>query len=66
LSFGTDDELPTLYYSAAGSPPNLCRDLRVTDPHARYFGAPLEQRTLVTDETVARGVIRYANWLAGR
>jgi len=25
-----------------------------TDPHARYFGNLLEQRTLVTDDTAAR------------
>lgn len=38
----------------------------VTDPHARYFGTALESRTLVTDDTGARGRIRFANWLAGR
>ena len=36
----------------------------VTDPHARYFGTPLEERTLVTD--VAGGRIRFADWLPGR
>jgi len=38
----------------------------VTDPHARYFGAGVESRTLVTDDTAARGKIRFGNWLAGR
>jgi uncharacterized protein YbjT (DUF2867 family) len=38
----------------------------VTDPHARYFGTPLESRTLVTADTAARGRIRFGNWLAGR
>jgi uncharacterized protein YbjT (DUF2867 family) len=36
----------------------------VTDPDARYFGTPLQERTLVTD--AAGGKIRFANWLAGR
>jgi uncharacterized protein YbjT (DUF2867 family) len=36
----------------------------VTDPHARYFGTALQERTLVTD--AAWGRIRLANWLAGR
>ena len=38
----------------------------VTDPNARYFGALLGQRTLVTDDTAARGVIRFGAWLPGR
>jgi uncharacterized protein YbjT (DUF2867 family) len=38
----------------------------VTDPHARYFGTPLESRSLVTDDDAARGRIRFGNWLAGR
>jgi uncharacterized protein YbjT (DUF2867 family) len=44
------------------------RDTRVvvTDPHARYFGTALESRTLVTDDTAARGRIHFGNWLAGR
>ncbi len=36
----------------------------VTDPHARYFGTPLQERTLVTD--VVGGRIRYADWLTWR
>jgi len=36
----------------------------VTDPHARYFGTPLQERTLVTE--VAGGRIRFADWLPGR
>ena len=36
----------------------------VTDPHARYFGTALQERTLVAD--VAGGRIRFAGWLAGR
>jgi hypothetical protein len=37
-----------------------------TDPHARYFGNLLEQRTSVTDDTAARGVIHFGDWLAAR
>src|SRR5271163_4964970 len=36
------------------------------DPHARYFGNRLEQRTLLTDDTAARGVIQFGDWLAAR
>jgi len=36
----------------------------VTDPLARYFGTPLQERTLVTD--VLGGRIRFADWLAWR
>lgn len=36
----------------------------VTDPHARYFGTELQERTLVTD--VVGGRIRFADWLPGR
>ena len=36
----------------------------LTDPHARYFGTALQERTLVTD--VIGGRIRFADWLAGR
>lgn len=44
------------------------RDSRavVTDPSARYFGTALQSRTLVADETAARAVIRFRDWLAGR
>jgi uncharacterized protein YbjT (DUF2867 family) len=38
----------------------------VTDPNARYFGTPLQPRTLVADDTAARGVIRFRDWLPGR
>lgn len=36
----------------------------VTDPQAHYFGAALEPRTLVTDDTGGR--IRFGAWLPGR
>ncbi|MFF5208440.1 SDR family oxidoreductase [Streptosporangium sp. NPDC000396] len=34
----------------------------VTDPHARYFGAELLERSLVPDEGATLGEIRYRDW----
>ncbi|MFC3982626.1 MULTISPECIES: SDR family oxidoreductase [Streptosporangium] len=34
----------------------------VTDPHARYFGSELEERTLVPEEGATLGRIRYRDW----
>ncbi|MFB9833618.1 SDR family oxidoreductase [Actinoallomurus acaciae] len=34
----------------------------VTDPHARYFGTELTDRSLVPDDDAARGEIRYRDW----
>ncbi|MEV6966559.1 SDR family oxidoreductase [Hamadaea sp. NPDC051192] len=36
----------------------------VTDPHARYFGAELSERSLVPDDGAALGHLTYADWLA--
>jgi hypothetical protein len=40
-------------------------DLRevVTDPHARYFGAELSERSLVPGDGAQRGQKRFADWL---
>ncbi|MER7129029.1 SDR family oxidoreductase [Streptosporangium saharense] len=35
----------------------------VTDPHARYFGSELEERTLVPGDGATLGQIRYRDWL---
>jgi uncharacterized protein YbjT (DUF2867 family) len=35
----------------------------VTDPHARYFGAELSERSLVPDEGARLGETRFAEWL---
>ena len=35
----------------------------VTDPHARYFGAELSERSLVPDDGAQRGQTRFADWL---
>ncbi|MEU7907213.1 SDR family oxidoreductase [Actinoplanes sp. NPDC049118] len=34
----------------------------VTDPHARYFGSVLAERTLVPDDGATLGHLRYADW----
>ncbi|MEV4098239.1 SDR family oxidoreductase [Streptosporangium saharense] len=34
----------------------------VTDPHARYFGSELEERTLVPGDGATLGQIRYRDW----
>jgi len=37
----------------------------IADPHARYSGAPIEERTLVPGEGAQLGRIRYEDWAAG-
>ncbi|MGS2616806.1 SDR family oxidoreductase [Micromonospora sp. LZ34] len=44
--------------AALGDP----RDV-VTDPHARYFGAELGERSLVPGDGAVLGEIKYADWL---
>ena len=36
----------------------------VTDPHAHYFGAEIQERDLVPDHGATLGQIKYADWLA--
>ena len=36
----------------------------VTDPHARYFGTELGERSLVPDDGAQRGTIRFDDWLS--
>jgi uncharacterized protein YbjT (DUF2867 family) len=36
----------------------------VADPHARYFGTELDERTLVPDADARLGEIRFQDWLA--
>jgi uncharacterized protein YbjT (DUF2867 family) len=36
----------------------------VADPQARYFGAVLEERSLVPDDGAETGAMRYEDWLA--
>ncbi len=36
----------------------------VADPHARYFGAELSERSIVPDETAELGQTRFEDWLS--
>ena len=36
----------------------------IADPHARYFGAELSERSLVPGESARRGGIRFEDWLS--
>ncbi len=38
----------------------------VADPKARYFGAELQQRTLVADDGARLGKTRFEDWLGQR
>ncbi len=40
------------------------RRVVIADPHARYFGAELGERTLVPDAGAGLGEIRFEDWLA--
>jgi uncharacterized protein YbjT (DUF2867 family) len=53
------DELVRLGLSAA-------KDSRevLADPHARYYGIDVEERSLVPDDDARLGAIRFENWLA--
>jgi hypothetical protein len=34
----------------------------VTDPHARYFGTELDERSLVPGDDAILGEIRFSDW----
>jgi uncharacterized protein YbjT (DUF2867 family) len=53
------DELIRQGLQAKGDPRTV-----VADPEARYFGAKLQERTLVPTDAVHLGAIRFANWLS--
>jgi uncharacterized protein YbjT (DUF2867 family) len=53
------DELVRRGLSARNDPRQV-----VADPHAPYFGAELDERTLVPDDGAQLGTIRFAEWLA--
>ncbi len=38
----------------------------VADPHARYFGAELRERSLVPDDGAELGPTRFDDWLAAQ
>jgi uncharacterized protein YbjT (DUF2867 family) len=52
------DELIRRGLSARNDPRNV-----VADPHARYFGAELSDRTLVPGDDARRGETRFEDWL---
>ena len=53
------DELIRLALSARGDPREV-----VTDPNARYFGATMEERTLMPGNGASVGSVRFEDWLA--
>lgn len=52
------DDLVRRKLSVRGDPREL-----IVDPHARYFGAALSERTLLPGEDPALGEIRFVDWL---
>jgi hypothetical protein len=36
----------------------------IADPHARYFGTELEERSLIPEDGSRLGQIRYVDWFA--
>jgi uncharacterized protein YbjT (DUF2867 family) len=55
----TFDELMRHALAARNDPREV-----VTDPHARYFGTELGERSLVPDDSAQRGTIRFDDWLS--
>lgn len=53
------DELFRQYLSARNDPREV-----VADPHARYFGAELSERTLVPEDDARLGETRFRDWLS--
>jgi hypothetical protein len=52
------DELIRQGLSASNDPREV-----VVDPHARYFGAELDERSLIPAEGARLGEIRFEEWL---
>jgi uncharacterized protein YbjT (DUF2867 family) len=53
------DELVRKYLDARDDPRSV-----IADPDARYYGAKLEERTLVPDDNATIGEIRFKDWLS--
>jgi uncharacterized protein YbjT (DUF2867 family) len=53
------DEIVRRYLAAREDPRSV-----VADPHARYYGAELGERTLVPDNNAAIGETRFEDWLS--
>jgi uncharacterized protein YbjT (DUF2867 family) len=53
------DELVRRYLAAREDPRSV-----IADPHARYYGAELAERTLVPDDNATIGETRFDDWLS--
>jgi uncharacterized protein YbjT (DUF2867 family) len=53
------DELVRRYLAARDDPRSV-----ISDPHARYYGAELGERTLVPDNNATIGETRFEDWLS--
>jgi uncharacterized protein YbjT (DUF2867 family) len=53
------DELIRQYLAAYKDPREV-----VTDPHARYYGIEVKERTLIPEDNARLGSIRFDDWLA--
>jgi uncharacterized protein YbjT (DUF2867 family) len=53
------DDLVRRYLAAADDPRSV-----IADPHARYYGAELGERTLVPDTNATAGGTRFDDWLS--
>ena len=53
------DEIVRRYLTAREDPRSV-----IADPHARYYGAELGERTLVPDNNAALGETRFEDWLS--
>ena len=53
------DEIVRRYLTAREDPRSV-----IADPHARYYGAVLGERTLVPDNNAALGETRFEDWLS--
>ena len=53
------DELVRRYLAARDDPRSV-----IADPHARYYGAELGERTLVPDNNATIGGIKFEDWLS--
>ncbi|HST08397.1 MAG TPA: SDR family oxidoreductase [Gemmatimonadaceae bacterium] len=53
------DQLVSRYLAARDD-----RRAVIVDPHARYYGAELKERTLVPDKNAAVGQIKFEDWLS--
>ena len=53
------DEIVRRYLTAREDPRSV-----IVDPHARYYGAELGERTLVPDTNAVIGESRFEDWLS--